>query len=161
MRISPQWLRVPPLCYNLLSFPPQTSPFSVTWLQGLLALIYLKNYDVSSSHNSLVFHTLEFVPHNTWLPPKYVWPNMNSDIRKWTLGWSFSHSQWPHPSSHLRRQVHMLATSNSADQHYHRRSCHSVAETAIALCPELKLQRKVPPNKACTSDYSQANFEPF
>ena len=66
MRISPQRLRVPPLCYNPLSFPPKTTPFSVTlWLQGLLALMYLKNYDVSSSHNSLVFHTLEFVPHNT------------------------------------------------------------------------------------------------
>ena len=66
MRISPQRLRVPPFCYNLLSFPPQTSPFSVTWLQGLLALMYLKNYDVSYSHNSMVFHILEFVPHNAW-----------------------------------------------------------------------------------------------
>ena len=25
-----------------------------------------KNFDVSSSHNSMVFHTLEFVQHNAW-----------------------------------------------------------------------------------------------
>ena len=64
MRMPPQLLRVPPLCYNLLPVPPQTSPVSVTWLRGLLALMHLKNYDISSSHNSMVFRILEFVPHN-------------------------------------------------------------------------------------------------
>ena len=41
-------------------------PTTVTWLQGVLVLMYPKRYDVSSAHNSMVFNILEFVPNNAW-----------------------------------------------------------------------------------------------
>ena len=73
------------------------------------------------------------------------------------------------------RTVHDQMISLSFMAHPQEMYGHSVTESAIALCPELKLQRKVPANKARTHqckrdrqvhdhenavlDYSQANSE--
>ena len=58
--------RILPLSYNQLPSPPQITPFCVTRLLELLALMYLRSYDASSLPNSMGCHTLGFVPRNGW-----------------------------------------------------------------------------------------------